>query len=78
MVGASLNLDTRHDERVGFRNGNGQELTLFRFLNYPNGKCFKGGKSKLVFDSRPCGDHVLIKTVRDGGSLHNLQQFGRL
>ena len=28
----------RHDERAGFRNGNGQELTL---LNYPNGKCFK-------------------------------------
>ena len=33
---------------------------------------------KLVFDFRPCRDCVLIKTVRDGGLLHDLQQFGRL
>ena len=33
---------------------------------------------KPVFDFRPHGDHVLVKIVRDGGSLHDLQQFGRL
>ena len=33
---------------------------------------------KPVFDFRPRGDRVLVKTVRDGGSLHDLQRFGRL